>query len=234
MNVECLDNNPGIVEYIDQTVKTTIPNQNEDEELYNLVCKLQMHVHTSYCMPSNRPPCRFGFPKRECKETHLLNLVQSLKNKGKFYETKRTKESVFINAYNPTILRHWRANMDIQVVNNAEGAAYYACHYLCKSEGDELKCALSNLIQTVFKQNPGMSVYQRLWKIGTCVLKHRRMSAQEAAFRLSNLKLLQNTRTVVYLNTRPLNKRYKMLKPSNELNLLPDDSTDIFMHNIID
>ena len=91
MNVECLDNNPGIVEYIDQTVKTTIPNQNEDEELYNLVCKLQMHVHTSYCMPSNRPPGRFGFPKCECKETHLLNLVQSLKNKGNSMKQKELK-----------------------------------------------------------------------------------------------------------------------------------------------
>ena len=49
--------------------------------------------------------------------------------------------------------------MDIQVVDNAEGAAYYVCHYLYKSEPDELKCALSNLIQTVFKQNLGMSVY---------------------------------------------------------------------------
>ena len=75
LNIECLDNNPGIVEYIDQTVKTTIPNQSEDEELYNLVSKLQMHVHTSYCMPSNSPPCSFGFPKCECKETHLLSLV---------------------------------------------------------------------------------------------------------------------------------------------------------------
>ena len=29
--------------------------------------------------------------------------------------------------------------MDIQMINNAEGAAYYVCHYLCKSEPDELK-----------------------------------------------------------------------------------------------
>ena len=223
-----------ILQYIDRTIKTTIPNEKDDKELYDLVRKLQMHTHTSYCMPSNRPPCRFGFPKRECKDTHLLSLVQSLKNKGKFYETRRTSDSLYVNAYNPVILKHWKANMDIQVVNNAEGAAYYVCHYLCKSEPDELKCALSNLITSVFKQNPSMSPFQRLWNIGTCVLKHRRMSAQEAAFRLSNLKLLQNSRTVVYLNTRPLKKRYKMLRPVHELNLLPDDSSDIFMHNIVD
>ena len=226
--------NQEILQYINQTIKTTIPDPNEDEELYRLVSKLQIHSHTSYCMPSTRPPCRFGFPKRVCKETHLLSVVQALKNKGKFYETKRNNDSLFVNAYNPTILRHWRANMDIQVINNAEGAAYYVCHYLCKSEPDELKCALANLITNVFKQNPSMSVFQRLWNIGTCVLKHRRMSAQEAAFRLSSLKLIQNSRRVVYLNTRPIKKRYKMLKPVVELNSLPDESTDIFMYNIVD
>lgn len=44
-----------------------------------------------------------------------------------------------INSYNPVVLRHWRANMDIQVISNAEGAAYYVCSYICKSEPDELK-----------------------------------------------------------------------------------------------
>lgn len=43
-----------------------------------------------------------------------------------------------INSYNPVVLRHWRANMDIQVRSNGEGAAYYVCSYICKSEPDEL------------------------------------------------------------------------------------------------
>ena len=62
----------------------------------------------------------------------------NFKSKGKFYETKRVSNSVYINSYNQVILKHWRANMDIQLINNAEGAAYYVCHYLCKSEPDEL------------------------------------------------------------------------------------------------
>ena len=96
--------------------------------------------------------------------------------------------------------------MDIQLINNADGAAYYVCHYLCKSEPDELKGALSNLITTVFRQNPDLTNFQRLWNIGTCVLKHRRLSAQEAAFRLSSLKLIHNSCCVIYVNTRKLEK----------------------------
>ena len=118
--------------------------------------------------------------------------------------------------------------MDIQLINDAHGAAYYVCHYLCKSEPDELRCALGNLINTVFQQNPGMSAFQRLWDIGLCVLKNRRVSAQEAAFRLSNLKLIQSSRSVVYLNTRPEIKRFKMLKSLSEIEAMPDGETDIF------
>lgn len=158
----------------------------------------------------------------------------AVKNKGQFYETYMPKNSVFINAYNPQILRHWRANMDIQLISNADGAAYYVCHYLCKSEPYELKCALGNLINTVFRQYPEMTAFQRLWNIGLCVLKNRRVSAQEAAFRLSNLKLLQCSRSVVYLNTRPLDKRFKMLKPLAEIESMNADDTNIFQTNLID
>lgn len=220
--------------YINSTIKTDLPLEQEDKRLFDLVNRLQTHSHTKYCMPYSRPPCRFGFPKHVCSRTRLLTTISALTNKGKFYETKRSSNSVNINAYNPVILSHWRANMDIQMINSAEGAAYYVCHYLCKSEPDELKVALTNMISTVFTQNPNMPAFQRLWNIGTCVLKHRRMTAQEAAYRLSNLKLIQSTRTVVYINSRPLDKRFKLLKPQQELRDLGPDCQDVFQLNIID
>jgi len=68
----------------------------------------------------------------------------AVKTKGKFY---------------------WIATMDLQMINNADGAAYYVCHYLCKPELDELRCALSNHINTVFRQNTSMTAFQRLWNI---------------------------------------------------------------------
>lgn len=97
------------------------------------------------------------------------NVDFSHRNKGKFYETKKNSNECMINSYNSIILRHWRANMDIQVICNAEGAAYYVCSYICKSEPDELKSALGNLIHQVFKENPNIPRYQRLLKIGLCV-----------------------------------------------------------------
>ena len=223
-----------VLQYITNTIHTHIPLETENPELYHLVKKLQTHSHSNYCMRSGKHPCRFGFPKRECIKSRLLSRVMTMKNRGQFYETYRPKNSAFINAYNPQILLHWRANMDVQLINDADGAAYYVCHYLCKSEPDELRCALGNLINTVFHQNLEMTVFQRLWNIGLCVLKHRQVSAQEAAFHLSHLKLIQCSRSVVYLNIRPQNKRFKMLKPLAEIEAMNDTETDIFMHNIID
>lgn len=182
-------NSDYLLNYINNTIKTDLPIQ--DEELAHFVNKLQRHTHSTYCKPHLKSPCRFGFPKRSCKKSRILHNNEIVKNKGRFYETKRSPSCLNVNSYNPIILRHWRANMDIQVINNAEGAAYYVCHYLCKSEPDELRLALTNLIQNVFDQDPSITAFKRLWNIGCCVLKHRRLSSQEAAFKLSNLKLLQ-------------------------------------------
>lgn len=44
-----------------------------------------------------------------------------------------------VNAYNPGILLHWQANMDIQMVDGLLGIAYYICSYVCKAEPKILK-----------------------------------------------------------------------------------------------
>ena len=225
---------PKFTEYINKTICSVIPDCNDDPELNHLVSALQSHSHTPYCTKSFKSCCRFGFPKPVCERTTVFgNINFSSRNKGKFYNTRRRKEDVMINSYNPMILRHWRANMDIQIICNAEGAAYYVCSYICKSEPDELKNALGQLIHDVFK-NSSITRHERLRKIGLTVLRHRRLSAQEAAFRLSNLNLIHVTRTFVYLNTRQPSKRFKILKSKQEIDDLDDSSTDVFHTNIID
>ena len=223
-----------LLRYIDKVIHTRLPNEKDDPELHGMVRRLQMHSHGKYCMPNGISSCRFNFPYKPCKKTGILTHGDSIKRKGKYYETYRDDNSGYVNAYNPTILRHFRANMDIQLANNAESVAYYVCAYICKSEPDELKNALGNLITSVFPQQQSMSAHQRLWKIGLTVLHHHRLSAQEAAFRLSNLKMVYFSRAVKYLNTRRASERYRMLKPLVELQELDPDSTDIYRTNLID
>ena len=107
-----------IENYINKTIFSTIPDDKIDLELKQLVTRLQVHVHTAYCSKNYSSRCRFGFPKLECSKTKVFSNVNfSSKNKGKFYETVRKSSDIMINCYNPVILRHWRANMDIHMYN---------------------------------------------------------------------------------------------------------------------
>ncbi|XP_060605753.1 uncharacterized protein LOC132758214 [Ruditapes philippinarum] len=221
------------LKYINSTICSNIPNETVDPELHALVNRLQIHHHTSYCC--KKRSCRFGFPRQVSTNTKLLrNMQVQAKNKGRFYITARNFNSRFVNDYNGVILRHWRANMDLQYIQNAEGAAYYVCSYICKSEPDDLKNALGDLICNVLNANMSMPRNVRLMKIGLCVLKHRRMSSQEAAFRMGSLQLLHASREFMYLNTWPPNKRLKILRTASELADLPDNDTNVFQNNILD
>ena len=220
------------VQYIEKTISTSLPNTQNDQYFYSLVKRLQTHAHSDYCL-KNRHGCRFGFPFSPVEATHFFTHYD-LTLRGKLYATKRSSDDAYINAYNPTILRHFRSKMDIQFINNAESAAYYVCAYLCKAEPDELKREFSKLITDLLASKESITLHSKLFKIGSCVLKNRRLSAQEAAFRMSNLKLVQSSRNIVYLNCKPQTKRMKVLKPLALRSQLPDDSTDIFHTNIID
>ena len=221
-----------ITRYIDQVIKTRLPSKDNDTVLYHLVKKLQTHHHTWTCQ---RGPalCRFGFPRTITTLTHILQNI-NITTRGRFYETVRSKDDLYINAYNPKLLKRWRANMDIQMVGAAHGLAYYVCTYIAKSEPDDLKDALSSTIQRMTANPQEFSPRRQLHLIGNCVLKTRRMSAQEAAARIGNLHLVWSTRHVVYLNARPKKLRYKILKPKARRDQLPPNSTDIFETNIID
>ena len=225
-----------IIQFIDSIIKSTIPSEDEDKELHDLVSRLQIHHHTSTCKKRRYSGCRFGFPRPTTSKTHLLQNVNSTNpsNRGRFYETIRKEKDIYVNPYNDVILRRWRANMDIQMVSSSHGLAYYVCTYIAKAEPDDLKEALSKVFNNISSQPQAYSLRKQMYLIGNCVLKTRRLSAQEAAARIGNLQLIWKSREIVYLNTRPLNQRFKILKPKHERDALPDNSTDIFSTNILD
>jgi len=171
-------------------MRSTKPTKEDDEELHNLVCRLQVHHHTSSCRRRNS--CRFGFPRPAAERTHLLQNVDvtNPRNRGRFYETARTIDDQYVNAYNDVILRRCRANMDIQIVSGSHGLAYYVCSYIAKAEPDDLKQALGKVIQDVSSQPQAYSLKRKLYTIGNTVLKSRRLSAQEAAARIGHLQFI--------------------------------------------
>jgi hypothetical protein len=212
--------------FIDKYVSTCMP-QDKNSDLFSLVKTCQIHKHTVTCNKRNMR-CRFSFPRPISSVTTLKTNVD-LMSSARFYETKRGQTDQWVNAYNPSILSAWRANMDLQMIGSKYAAAFYVCTYVSKAEPEKLKLALSQLMGNM---SSDISFKKKLAKIGNVVLSHRQVSAQEVAFRMCHLPLVGSTRQTVWVNSCKPEKRYCLLKPVVLLRALANDSTDIFMSGI--
>ena len=213
-----------IVDIIDKTISTKLPDKDKNPDIHRLVSVLQVHKHSFTCKKGRRR-CRFDYPRRACLRTKLcFDPDVIVHHRGRFYETARGTRDLWVNAYNPVILEHRRANMDIQLVGNAESCAFYVCKYICKAEPEELRETLHALFENSDFQSSGLR--KRLIMIGTCILKKRKLSAQEAMYRLGGLKLYQSSRQVISINTSPKVKRYKIVKPKAQREHLSPNCTD--------
>lgn len=68
-----------------------------------------------------------------------------------------------VNPFNTVILRHWNANMDIQMIGGPYGIACYICSYICKAEPDNLKNALAVLISSFRLQQQPKPLKDRMF-----------------------------------------------------------------------
>ena len=211
-------------QFIDQYISTVLPDQTTDPELHKIVSTLQVHKHSPTCYKNNRVTCRFNYPRPLNPATRLRTNTDP-GSPAQFYVTQRSDCDQWVNAYNPTLLRAWQANMDIQMVGSEYGAAMYVCMYVSKSEPERLKYALHDTLQKI---PPNASQRKRLSMIGATVLTHRQVSLQEAVYRLGGFPLVRSTRTTISVNSRYPQNRSKILKPQSQVAQLPNTSTHIF------
>lgn len=163
------NNRQFFVRYIDKKIPANIPKN--ESEFCKYVTKFQAHSHTTYCQ-NRRTRCRFNFQRPVSPDTIIVQIIDiSSSNKVKFYVLKRTKQSTMINPYNPVLLRHRRTNIDVQLVCNAEGVIYYVFNYFCKSEPENLRCVLGNLILNVFKKKLDLEKHKNSYKLDYVFLK---------------------------------------------------------------
>ena len=228
-----LNDGAAVIQFIDKVISSEIPDENLDPELHALVKKYQSHVHyKKYCLNNKRKKCRFKFPFPPCTATHLvpLGIAHVDLPTNMFYRTKRSANAGYINSYNPTIIRHWRGNTDIKLVNGAHGIAMYVCYYLNKAEPTEMPKLISNVLD----KSPDMPTRKRLMKIGSTVLRCRKMGSHEAGYKTVGTDFVTKSRRVVLLNTQVPEKWYRVLKHKKYLDDLPPNSTEVFQTNIID
>jgi hypothetical protein len=93
-------------EWIDAFINATIPEENDDAELHNLVTEHMVHHHKHICTGDDGT-CSRGFPKPMASHT-------SIDSHGYPQYRRPTMQDTMVVPYNPTILRLWRGHANLE------------------------------------------------------------------------------------------------------------------------
>ncbi|XP_062596168.1 uncharacterized protein LOC134257593 [Saccostrea cucullata] len=153
---------------------------------------------------------------------------------------ERCPNEVWTNQYNRCLLKSWDANMDIQFVLDPFSCIVYIISYISKSER-EMGMLLK---QTKLEAEEGnVDARKTMKKIGSAYLHHREVSAQEAVYRVCNLRMKECSRKVVFVpvgdNPVRLSKPLSVLKKkaSKDVEITDeeeDEENEVWMTNIIE
>ncbi|XP_069109201.1 uncharacterized protein [Argopecten irradians] len=143
---------------------------------------------------------------------------------------KRNPAEIRVNYYNPAVLKAWHANLDIQFVLDPYACATYIVSYISKSQRG-ISALLEKASQEAIEGN--MDLRRQVRHIGNKFLNFVEVSAQEASYLILQMPLTQATRDVVFINTSPPNERVFLLKSQDDLESLPENSTDIKAESMI-
>lgn len=203
---------PEGIAQIDKVCSCEMPPENS--ELHELVKKCQTHHHTNTCKKNDTTStiCRFNFPRQICAQTHIVDSSTNefIQNGGRICLLKRGSHERWINTYNPTLLKLWQGNMDVQPCGSNESIAFYIAKYLSKSEPTDLDGGIAQAIQQIRREETDVS--RKLFKICMRIMKERQVSACECVYRLCHLNLRDTSRKTVFLNKRKPEQRYKVIK----------------------
>ena len=145
---------------------------------------------------------------------------------------KRQPNACFINNFFEEGLQAWQANIDIQLVLNHYKAVTYMCAYFSKAV-DETSEAMKQAVKDA--TNGKKSDFDRMKAIARAYATKRECSVQEAVYLvMPEIWLRKTFPKVLFLNSNMPEKRYKIFQNKEEIDELPEDSTDIFECNILD
>ena len=138
-----------------------------------------------------------------------------------------THQECRTNPYNKYILEIWKANMDIQFVENAISAVMYVCSYMMKAEK-----GMGDLLKRVCKEVQHENIKDQMNRVGKAFCGSREVCAQEASMRILSMPLIKKSRTVIFVDTTVKEKRVSRLQFN--LKDKADDDEDIFCTTIHD
>jgi hypothetical protein len=162
------------------------------------------------------------------EEEYLLVIQSSIKTKTVFL--KREVNASRINNYNLTLLKAWRANMDIQFILDPYACAMYIVSYIAKSQR-----GMSNLMFNATKEarEGNNELRRQVQIIGNEFLNNVEVSGQETVYNVLQIPMFMFSRDVIFINTGIKEQRTVIVKTLQQLEMLPDDSTDIEVEGLL-
>ncbi|XP_064625952.1 uncharacterized protein LOC135486782 [Lineus longissimus] len=145
-------------------------------------------------------------------------------------QPKRQPNDAWVNNYNPDLLKAWNANMDIQYVTDAWACVMYILSYISKAE-HEMSALLKQAQEDA--KTGDCDIVKEMRHIGNVYLQNREVSAQEAVYRVTGMKLKDCSRQVIFVPTDP--NPTKMSLPLKTIQAKSKaDSDDIWMTSVVD
>lgn len=166
--------------------------------------------------------------KAEVSESDYIHALE-VSSKGNVVVLKRDPNECCVNNYSPCVMFAWQANMDIQYVLNAYACVMYVASYIMKTER-----SMGELLKRVAAECRTDELKTQLRKVGSALLTHRELSAQEAVYRILSLPMKQLSRSVIFVDTNPKNERIAVLKSNESLSQLDASDTNVFQKSLID
>ncbi|XP_041467172.1 uncharacterized protein LOC121417516 [Lytechinus variegatus] len=143
---------------------------------------------------------------------------------------QREPQDVWINQYNPKLLRAWNANMDLQYVTNAFACVAYIVSYMSKAER-EMGMLLNHTLSEI--QEGNTNAKESMKKLGQAYMHNREVSAQESVYRVCSLRLKDSSRKVEFIPVGP--DPVRMSLPLSVINTISEsDNDNIWMPSKLD
>ena len=126
-----------------------------DEDYQTLANCVQRHVcrPNGYCRNKQTKLCRFHFPKANQKRTEIV--FSEISKDIVRADIVNSRNDPYMNIHNRTMLQHWRANVDIQLILDAHAAMSYMVKYASKAErsGSSLQSIIKTIITKAEETN---------------------------------------------------------------------------------
>lgn len=143
---------------------------------------------------------------------------------------RRTLKDVWVNSYNPDLLKLWRANMDLQFCLDPWAAGIYIASYMLKSMKG-LSSLMREAVKSTKRGNYGVKEALRL--VGNVFVSAHEVCAQEAVYIATGMRMNEGSRSTFFIDTNPPSERQHISKSSAELFEMADDSEDIMQAGLV-